>query len=142
MNTLSLFDSLFNNQFNTDYEPFNYHVFYSPKVDVSETGNAYNLEMELPGLTQNDVNLELDGSKLTNATKKIEKNAKKDSGNNEEKTKYLIKERREMQFSRSFTLPEDVDSEKISANFKNGILSVSIPRKEQSVPRKIAIEAK
>ena len=47
-----------------------------------------------------------------------------------------------MQFSRSFTLPEDVDSEKISANFKNGILSVSIPRKEQSVPRKIAIEAK
>ena len=116
--------------------------FYSPKVDVSETGNAYNLEMELPGLTQNDVNLELDGSKLTIASKKIEKNAKKDSGNNEEKTKYLIKERREMQFSRSFTLPEDVDSEKISANFKNGILSVSIPRKEQSVPRKIAIEAK
>lgn len=144
MNDLTLFNDLFD-----DFGDDNYILPYyslrkavqSPKVDIIEDKDNYTLQMDLPGKTEKDIDLELNHNILTissvNQTEKEEKSdekkAKKD-GN-----KYLIKERSFYKFSRSFTLPEDVDSEKISADCKDGILSVKMPRKPAASPKRIAI---
>ena len=77
--------------------------------------------MELPGRSENDVNIELDHDNLTIASKKEE--AKEDK--KDKKTKYILKERRNANFERRFKLPDDVDKESIKANFKNGILTIN-----------------
>ena len=139
MNELSLFDSLFNNTMDSVFN--NYRTVSVPKVDVKETENAYSLDMELPGRTENDVNIELDHNTLTISSKKeetIEKSEGTEKNNNS--GKWLIRERRTSEFSRSFRLPEDVDNENVKATFKNGILNVMMPRKALATPKRIAIE--
>ena len=140
MNELSLFNTLFDNDFDKDMLPeFNFHATYAvPKVDVKETKDKYLLEMDLPGRTEKDVNIELDGSVLTISSAKEEK--KESKADNSEKNKWLIRERRSYEFSRRFTLPEDVNGEQISANFKNGVLSIDLPRKALPAAKKIAIK--
>ena len=139
MNELSLFDSLFNNTMDSVFN--NYRTVSVPKVDVKETENAYSLDMELPGRTENDVNIELDHNTLTISSKK-EETAEKSEGTekNNNSGKWLIRERRTSEFSRSFRLPEDVDNENAKATFKNGILNVMTPRKALATPKRIAIE--
>ncbi|MCR4627111.1 MAG: Hsp20/alpha crystallin family protein [Treponema sp.] len=140
MNELSLFNTLFNNDFDNDMLPeFNFHATYAtPKVDVKETKDKYLLEMDLPGRTEKDVNIELDGSVLTISSVKEEK--KESKNENTDKNKWLIRERRSYEFSRRFTLPEDVNGEQISANFKNGVLTIDIPRKALPAAKRIAIK--
>ena len=70
MNELSLFDSLFNNTMDSVFN--NYRTVSDPKVDVKETENAYSLDMELPGRTENDVNIELDHNTLSISSKKAQ----------------------------------------------------------------------
>lgn len=140
MNELALFNSLFND-FGDDFATptFNYRkVFQAPKVDVKEEENAYTLEMDLPGKTDKDVKIELNNNVLTIASESEEKCENKQE-KAEDKRKWLIRERSCSKFSRSFTLPEDVDSEKLSASCKNGVLSVIMPRKPLSSPKRIAI---
>ena len=142
MNELALFNSLFDGLDEDIYNmpSINFKkVFQAPKVDVKEDDNAYTLLMDLPGKTEKDVNIELNHNVLsissqTESTKEEKKEAK-----DEKKNKWLIKERNFSQFSRSFTLPDDVDGDNLSANVKNGILTVTMPRKAAAVPRKIAI---
>lgn len=139
MNELSLFDSLFNNTMDSVFN--NYRTVSVPKVDVKETENAYSLDMELPGRTENDVNIELDHNTLTISSKKEETTEKsEDTEKNNNSGKWLIKERRTSEFSRSFQLPEDVDNENVKATFKNGILNIMMPRKALATPKRIAIE--
>ena len=143
MKELSLFDSLFNGAMD-DAFGLGYRAPV-PKVDVTECKDCYNLEMELPGLTDKDVNIDLDRNVLTISSKKEEEKKANDgeekTEKNEEKKSFLIRERRTMMFSRSFTLPDDVDTENVSATFKNGILTVSMPRKAAPSPKRIAIAA-
>lgn len=139
MNELSLFDSLFNNTMDSVFN--NYRTASVPKVDVKETENAYSLDMELPGRTENDVNIELDHNTLTISSKKEETTEKSEgTEKNNNSGKWLIRERRTSEFSRSFRLPEDVDNENVKATFKNGILNVMMPRKALATPKRIAIE--
>ncbi|MBD5412287.1 MAG: Hsp20/alpha crystallin family protein [Treponema sp.] len=144
MKELSLFDSLFNGAMD-DAIGLGYRISV-PKVDVTECKDCYNLEMELPGLTEKDVNIDLDRNVLTISSVKEEKkendgDEKKAKDEEKNKKSFLIRERRTTMFSRSFTLPDDVDSEKVSAVFKNGILTVNMPRKETPSPKRIAIAA-
>lgn len=132
-----LFDSLFGTLMDSAATGTNYNSYMSvPRVDVIEGDNNYTLEMELPGRSENDVNIELHHDNLTIASKtekKEEKGKKAD--------KYLLRERRTYDFSRKFTLPQDVDQESIKANFKNGVLTVSMQKKAVTTPKTIAIEA-
>lgn len=135
MNELNIFDSLFNDVFgNTS------GVIYSncavPRVDVKEEETAYTLEMELPGHNENDVKIQLEHDNLTISSNNEQKEEKQDK-----KTKYILKERRCANFERRFTLPADVDSESISASFKNGILTINMHKKENMAPKLISIEA-
>lgn len=143
MNELSLFDSLFNNSMD-DVFNLGYRAAPVPKVDVTETGDTYTLDMELPGRAENDVDIEIDRNTLTISSKKEElkdsKEKKNEKAEDSGKTKYLIRERRVSSFRRSFTLPEDVDADSVKASFKNGILSIAMPRKAAATPKRIAIE--
>ena len=109
----------------------------TPRVDVRETENAYLMDMDLPGLTEKDVEISLKDRVLTIASvEEAETEDKKTNGDGE----YLIRERRSSLFERRFTLPEDIDAEKVDATFKNGVLSVSIARRPEAQARQILIK--
>lgn len=138
MNELLLLNSLFNDIMDNSNSYGVYSNYANPKVDVKENENSYILEMELPGKTEKDVDIELNHGNLTISSKDEEvKDEKKDTKNE----KYILKERKISKFERRFALPKDVDSEKISANFKNGILTVNMMKKPETSSKKIAIEA-
>lgn len=138
MNELSLLNSLFNDIMDNSNSYGVYSNYANPKVDVKENEKSYILEMELPGKTEKDVDIELNHGNLTISSKDEEvKDEKKDTKNE----KYILKERKISKFERRFALPKDVDSEKISANFKNGILTVNMMKKPETSSKKIAIEA-
>jgi len=107
----------------------------SPKVDVRETKDSYIMDMELPGFTEKDVEINIKDKVLSISSKVEEKKEEKKDG------EWLIRERRELCFSRRFTLPNDIDEDKVSAGFKNGLLSVTIPRKPEAQARTIQISA-
>ena len=143
MNALSLFNDWLNNDFyGTEGLCSTSNV---PDVDVTESKDAYTLDMDLPGRTENDVSLELNDGVLTIASEKTETKAiedkkdKHEEKENAEKPQYLLRERRRTSFRRSFTLPKDIDAEGVTAGFKNGVLTVRIPRKAEVAPRKIQI---
>ena len=96
--------------------------------------------MDLPGRNEQDVDIELDHNTLIISSKK-EENRNEEAQEKKEKGKWLIRERRISSFRRSFTLPEDVNLEEVKASFKNGILSVKLPRRALPQPKKITIEA-
>ena len=140
MNELSLIDSLFNDVLDCTPSTIYRAGVSTPRVDVTEEDDAYTLEMELPGRTEKDVNIELDHDNLTISSKVEEKETKEDK-KDKKKAKYILKERRYSEFTRRFSLPSDVDEESIKANFKNGILSINMKKKAIATPKKIAIMA-
>jgi len=89
---------------------------------------------EIPGINKDDVRLTVNNGTLTiTGEKKQEKNDEKDN--------YFRNERMYGSFCRSFSLPSTIDSSKIKANYKDGILSISLPKVEAAKPKEIAIEA-
>ena len=108
---------------------------FVPSVDVMETKENYILDMDLPGLTEKDVEINLKNRMLSISSKKEEKKEEKKEGD------WLIKERRSSSFTRKFTLPDDIDADKVNATFTNGVLKITIPRKTEEVSKKIAITA-
>jgi HSP20 family protein len=143
INELSILDDIFNSAYAAFPELS--CPSYSPDVDVLETKNMYTISMNLPGLTEKDVDISLKDGILTISSAKTEetKNEKSEENaeNDEDKAVYLIRERHTMEFARSFKLPRDTDHASINASFKNGVLEVNIPRKEAEQPKRIAITA-
>lgn len=139
MNELSLLDTLFGNDGFTF--PAAHNTYLAPKVDVLQKKDSYVLMMDLPGKTEEDVEITLKNDVLTIASAE---NEKKDDAAGEEKDIWLIRERHaspDAKFRRTFTLPKDIDTGKVSASFKNGVLSVTIGRKEEAQEQKIKILA-
>ena len=96
-------------------------------VDMNENDNAFLLNADFPGFDKKDVNLNIEEGVLTLS-------ANRDLNNNSKEGIFQIRERRAGSFSRSFTLPENVIVDDISAKFKNGTLSVTIPKAEKGKP--------
>ena len=109
-----------------------------PAVDVRETEAQYLMEVDLPGLSEKDIEVKLDNSLLTISSKKAEK---MEENKEEKKNGYLMRERRATSFCRSFVLPEEVDREKIGAEFKNGVLQLSFPKVPAAKPKTIEVKA-
>jgi HSP20 family protein len=105
-----------------------------PAVDIRETENAYMLEAELPGYDEKGIEIHLDNGILTIESKKEEAEEKKEDN-------FLIRERRNVSFSRSFKLPENADPDAISAAFKNGLLGLEIKKRPEAKKRLIQIES-
>jgi HSP20 family protein len=164
MNTVSLFTPRFTTNFFDafDREFLNYaskeEKMSKPLVDVRELDNAYILEMELPGLDENNIDISLKDNVLSIASlseavkeesheegKKEVKEPKKDlvKARDEQKdeAKWLIRERKSYSFTRRFTLPKDIDENAVSAQFKNGLLTITLNRKEEAQAKTIKISA-
>jgi HSP20 family protein len=105
-----------------------------PPMDVVETDDHLVLRADLPGLDRDDVNLEVkDGALTISGERKAE---------HEERTDGFYRvERAFGGFSRSMSLPEHVDAERITANFENGVLEVRIPKPEERKPHRVTIGA-
>ena len=103
-----------------------------PAMDLVESESDFVLRADLPGLSEGDVNIELEDNVLTlSGQRKAEHEERKEG--------YYRVERASGNFSRSLTLPEGVDPEAVSAHFDKGVLEVRIPKPEQRKPRKVAI---
>ncbi len=108
----------------------------APVVDVREKDGLYVIEAELPGVSEKDLKVELKDGLLSLSTEK-----KEEKGDKDEVGKWIRRERRESFFSRSFELPEDADGEKIEARFKDGLLTIELPKKPEASPRLVPIKA-
>jgi HSP20 family protein len=106
---------------------------WSPLVDVSETNNAINVRVELPGLDKNDINVDVSGDMLSIKGKKKEEEEKKDKG-------YYMRESYFGSFQRNIKLPADIQSDKVEAKFKDGILNIKLPKSEEKKAKKIQIQ--
>lgn len=108
---------------------------WMPTTDIMETKEALILRAELPGIEQKDINVELENGVLTiSGERKFEETTK-------EKNFHRI-ERSYGKFVRSFTLPPNVDADKVNATFTDGILELTIPKKEEAKPKKITLDIK
>jgi HSP20 family protein len=99
-----------------------------PPVNIKETDNAYTVELMAAGLKKEDFNIELDNELLT-----ISSEVKTE--NNTEEGKFTKREFSYSSFKRSFTLPETVKGEDITASYENGILRIALPKKEEALPK-------
>jgi HSP20 family protein len=103
-----------------------------PAMDVMETEDDFVLRADVPGISEKDVNIELDGNVLTISGERKAEHEQRNEG-------YYRVERASGSFSRSLTLPEGVDPARIEASFDRGVLEVRIPKPEQHKPRKVQI---
>ena len=126
----SLFDQLFDTDLfdwsNRNYSETNTTV---PSVNIKENADAFNVEMAVPGFDKKDFKIALDHNVLTiSSEKKVENETK-------EGERFTRHEYSYQSFSRSFTLPEAANGDKISAKYDNGILNVEIPKREEAKPK-------
>lgn len=101
-----------------------------PAVNILETEDDFKVEMAVPGMKKEDFNIDLDKNVLTiSAEDKVEKEETESNG------RYTRKEFSYSAFRRSFTLPEIVNDDKITAQYKDGVLGITIPKKEEAKPK-------
>ena len=96
-----------------------------PAVNITEQKNDYLVSLAAPGLKKDDFKIDVDGNMLTISSEKEETKEEKDK-------KFTRKEYNYSSFSRSFTLPEEINKEKIEAKYEDGVLKISLPRKEEA----------
>ncbi len=106
---------------------------WAPSVDISENDKAFTLVADIPGVNPDDIDISMEKGVLTI---KGERNTE----NIEEKENYRRVERQSGSFYRRFTLPDSADAEKIAAKSEHGVLTITIPKQEVAVSRRIEIQ--
>ena len=134
LNLWNDFDALLGNLFNES----NPGSSRSITVDIRENSDSYLIEAELPGFSEQDIDVKVEDRTLSISAAREQKEEQKQ---NEKDDQYLVKERRSETYSRSFSLPEDVDVEKIDGNYKNGILTLKLVKKPETKPKNIKVKA-
>jgi HSP20 family protein len=126
----SVFDRFFDNElFDWSNRNFSNTNTTLPSVNIKESTEGFEVELAAPGLEKGDFRIELNHDTLTISSEKQIENETKEG------EQFTKREFSYQSFSRSFTLPNTVESEKIAARYENGILKVSIPKKEEAKPR-------
>ena len=106
---------------------------FSPSADLSETDNAFEIRLDVPGMAAQDFDIEVNGNIAT--IRGDRKEEKEDKG----KTYHRV-ERRYGAFSRSMTLPCNVNEDEVAAAYANGVLTVTLPKREDSAPKKVSVK--
>ena len=106
-----------------------------PHVDIEERENEYVLNMELPGMNKDDINISFNDDVLTVSGEK------KDAGE-DAKVNYHLNERRYGKFERAFRIHSDIKADKIEAHFRDGILQIGLPKAETAKPKQIEVKVK
>jgi HSP20 family protein len=105
---------------------------FAPAVDVYEDEHTVTLKIEVPGIDEKDIDVRLENNTLTvHGERKIEQEEKEEN--------YRRVERHYGSFTRTFTLPTTVDSEKVSANYDKGVLKIALPKKAEAKPKQIKV---
>lgn len=127
----SVFDDFFKPWFDTNGD--NNWALTVPAVNISETQESYKVDLAAPGLKKDDFKVNVDGDLLTISAEKEETKEEADEKTSRREYNYSS-------FSRSFTLPESINREKIEANYNDGILKLVLPKKDEA--KKAAISKK
>lgn len=106
---------------------------FAPSIDISETDKQYLIDVEVPGINKEDIDLNIENNTLTVSG---ERKFKKEEDNKQ----YHRVESHYGSFSRSFTLPENVKNDSISASYNNGILHITVDKSEQQMKKQIKIK--
>ncbi len=108
-------------------------IGWMPPVDITESENEFLIKADIPGMKKEDIKISLDDNTLTISGERKEE--KEEKGKN-----FVKKEKAFGSFMRSFALPHSVDAKGIKASYKEGVLSVNVPKSEESKPREIKID--
>jgi HSP20 family protein len=117
----NIFDDLFDRRFELNNRR---DCGCKPMANVIENDNAFELELSVPGYDKKDISINLDNNVLTISSEK-------EFNEEDENTNYTMREFSQSSFSRSFTLPKSVNIDKINAAYKNGVLNLTLPKKEE-----------
>lgn len=133
-NAMSDFDRLFDSVFSsmpgwTDRKP---------AVDIRSTDSEYIVDADLPGFSDNQIDVRVENDLLVISAQ--EETTDESHETKESTDEYLVRERHMRSFYRSFSLPKDADAGKIDASYRNGVLTVTIHKKEEAKPRQIQIK--
>lgn len=134
------FDRPFEQLFNSMYEDFlapasaQESFMASPRINVVEKNDAYEIEAEVPGVTKDDVKIAIDNRHVS-----IEAEVKRESERKEGEA-VIHAERVVKKFTRSFTLAAEVDDARAVAKLENGVLTLTLPKKEEKQPKQIRIQ--
>ena len=125
LNPFRFYNSLFTGPFTQEYG-------WRPLTDITETDHGYDVRVELPGVSKDDINISVRDRYLTiKGEKRLEK---VDDTNN-----YQRSERQYGSFERTFTLPHKVETDNITSVYKDGVLTLSVPKPEEVKPKEIPI---
>ncbi len=123
---------LFAGNFTPDRSGHDDLATWAPPVDIYETENELVLKADLPGLQDKDIDVRVENNMLTiRGERKFEKDVNEDN--------YFRVERATGPFTRSFSLPNTVSSESVRAEYRNGVLTLHLPKSEESKPKQIKI---
>lgn len=126
-----MFDNFFPTRYTSEEEEASQAV-WAPRVDLSETEDLYRIELDVPGMTRDDLNISYQDNQLTVSGERREEAKDEDS-------EYVRVERSFGHFYRSFRLPKTVNAEDIEATYENGVLTIEVPKAEESKPQRIEI---
>lgn len=115
-----------------DYDLNTPSAAFLPSFDVKEGPDAYTFKADLPGIHDADLEISLEGTRLTVSGKRETEAVK-------EGERTHLAERSHGTFSRTFTLPEDVEGEKVVAELRNGVLTLLVPKRPEVRPKKISV---
>jgi len=127
-------DGLFNDFFRAGYTPARQDEPAPIRFDVRETGEAYTVAAELPGVKKEDIQVEIEGNEVTISAETKRATEQKDGD------KWLRTERYFGKVARRFALPQEVDEAKAAAKFDNGLLELTLPKKAATAGRKLAVQ--
>ena len=121
------FDRIFDSMFSHDLPQIPSAQSWTPAVDVNETETEFFLSADMPGLDKKDVSVDIHDGVITIKGERDIDNEKSTDG-------YRIRERQLGSFNRSFRLPDNVNEDKVAAKFKNGVLTVTLPKTKEILP--------
>jgi len=109
-------------------------IQFNPDFEVKETREGYQFRADLPGIKEKDLEISMTGNRLTVS-------GHREAEKRDESDRYYLYERSYGSFSRSFTLPDGVDNTKVAADLKDGVLTMLVPRRPETQPRKINVRS-
>ena len=135
-------DRLFGHFLGHEGQPRARDGWFRPAIEVVEDAESLTVRAEIPGVERDELDVKIDGRLLTiSGTKEEKREQKADEADEKERT-YHIYEARYGSFQRSLELPEHIDTEKVDAEFADGVLTVRLSKKEEAKPRQLTIDVK
>jgi HSP20 family protein len=126
-------DDIFSRFFDRSSDSGSTSAVWAPKTDLVETDDEFRLHLDVPGMTKEDITINLQNNTLTVSGER--RSTRKNEGDD-----YVRVERSFGNFHRTFTLPNSVDAEGIEAEYDNGVLTITVPKTEKAARRRIEIQ--